>query len=171
MTNRASAANTSTASFNGRAISAARWNKIDLLSTNTTIPSAFANSTPDWIYVTRAGSRACTLADLTSTTASILPSNNLTNSSQVVGRYAYVMYDEGALLDINTVGYTSLATKRHRRINQCYFRANSFTNNYTAGIAQNLNSQIVSRLRRPDAASGFYDHRRPDQYRQPYQVA
>jgi len=143
MTNRASAANTSTGSFNGRAVSAARWNKIDLLSTNTTIPPAFATNTPDWVYVTRGGSRACTLADLTSTTASILPSNNLTNSSQVVGRYAYAIYDEGALLDINTIGYTSLATNNYTTSYGTTVPSNSYTNSYS-GVAQVLPGKSYS---------------------------
>ncbi len=30
---------------------------------------------------------------------------NATNSSTVVGRYAYVIYDEGGLLDMNAAGF------------------------------------------------------------------
>ena len=103
--NRASAANTGTSSFNGRSISASRWNKIEMLSTNSTIPPFFATNMPDWVYVTRSGSRACTTNDLFSTTASIKPSANLTTTNSVIGRYAYVVYDEGALLDLNVTGY------------------------------------------------------------------
>ena len=65
---------------------------------------------PDWIYVTRGGSRALTTADLQSTSANVLPSNNLESTNAVIGRYAYIIYDEGALLDINVAGFPSSAT-------------------------------------------------------------
>jgi hypothetical protein len=72
---------------------------------------------PDWVYVTRTGSRVCT--NTATELPLLLPSGNLTQSygtatpganppaSPVVGRYAFVMYDEGALLDMNVAGYTS----------------------------------------------------------------
>jgi hypothetical protein len=115
--NRASNANTSTNSIDGRSISAARWNKTFLLAPTTStsagagfqIPSDFANNTPDWVYVTRAGSQVFT------SVANMLPaplsSTQLTPgaASPVVGRYAYVVYDEGALLDVNVAGANHLA--------------------------------------------------------------
>ncbi len=113
--NRASAANTSTPSTDGHYLSAARWNKIDLLTTNSTIPPPFASDTPDWVYVTRTGSRVCQPGEM----ASLEPSNNISSptapatgtsnppASPVIGRYAFVIYDEGALLDINAAGATS----------------------------------------------------------------
>ncbi len=144
LSNRASASSTATPSANGRYITAARWNRSYLLApttdTNTggafgvrAIPGAFAKDytsiggtslangslppygPPDWIYVTRNGSRALTTAQIPNS----LPSNNLTNltsgtgsaqGSPVIGRYAFVMYDEGALLDANVAGYTGAST-------------------------------------------------------------
>jgi hypothetical protein len=123
--NRASAASTATASTNGRTISANRWNKTLLLSpypsTSASFPSPFTASAsattgpPDWVYVTRTGSRVCQASEL----ASLKESSNLTQNygtitpgsnppvSPVVGRYAFVMYDEGALLDANVAGSPS----------------------------------------------------------------
>jgi len=89
-------------SANGRSISMARWNQHYLLPlatptapTNTTPDTAAAGSVftaPAWVYVTGTGGASSTLA-LTG------PNNS------VVGRYAYAIYDEGALLDANVAGF------------------------------------------------------------------
>jgi hypothetical protein len=75
-----------------RPISAARWNAPLLLpkstpgqNSNLTPNPAFA--TPDWIYVDRNGN------------------NPTVVSANMVGRYAYCIYDEGGLLDLNVAGY------------------------------------------------------------------
>ena len=125
--NRASLANTSLPSFNGRSISATRWNKSYLLGFRTAaIPTIFSQATtppsapygpPDWVYVTRTGSRVCTTSDVTngylSSTNSVTTTYPATTgnppASPVVGRYAYIMYDEGALIDANAGGSTSSA--------------------------------------------------------------
>jgi hypothetical protein len=128
--NRASQASTGNSSLNGRYISPTRWNKPFLLSScTTTIPTPFYNSSangavpraagtaypgtpdlPDWVYVTRNGSQVCTTAEVAA--GSLSPSSNLTTTgtttgSPVIGRYAYVVYDEGALLDANVAGSPS----------------------------------------------------------------
>jgi hypothetical protein len=97
---RASAVNSTTdSSLNGRSITAASWNRHYLVPKKTTgtadsIPiDAFANATPDWVYITSTG-----IAPITQ------PSN------EVVGRYAYAVYDEGGLLDMNVAGYPSGTT-------------------------------------------------------------
>ncbi len=147
--NRASAANTATPSANGRSITAARWNKTFLLAPTTdtnsvanqglSIPGTFATNytslasggsldsgspppygPPDWVYVTRTGSRVC---DVTADTmTALLPSSNLSANygtttpganppaSPVIGRYAYVMYDESALIDMNVAGFTTASS-------------------------------------------------------------
>ena len=126
--NRASKANSSTSSINGRYISAARWNKPLLLaatelttggSNGLQIPTPFSTNTPDWVYVTRTGSRVC---DATADPLSQLkPSNDINQSytitpgsnppaSPILGRYAYVVYDESALLDVSAVGFPAAAT-------------------------------------------------------------
>jgi Tfp pilus assembly protein PilX len=89
---RASAVNSETGvSANGRSISATRWNKHYLIpklnTTDDTIPvSSFI--APDWVSVTDQG-----------------PTVIIAPSSAVIGRYAYAIYDEGGLLDVNVAGY------------------------------------------------------------------
>jgi len=107
LTNYASAANSAVNSVNGRNISAARWNKICLLSTNTTIPPAFTASPPDWVYMSRAG--RVSLTGLSPVPASVLPKTSLTTTTPILGRYAYAVYDEGALLDANWAGHLDSA--------------------------------------------------------------
>lgn len=101
--NRASAAPSTTPSANRRLITAERWNKPRLFGTN--VPTVISNSPPDWVYVTRGGSRILSAADLPTTAAS----PNLGNTNTVLGRYSFVIYEEGGLLDLNAAGYPSSA--------------------------------------------------------------
>lgn len=93
---RASAVNSMTdVSANGRYVTSTRWNGHYLIpkgNVNTNDPSptpTFDAVTPDWVFVTAAGA-----------TPSPSPAN-------VIGRYAYAIYDEGGLLDANLVGLPS----------------------------------------------------------------
>jgi len=90
---RASALTTTTPSSNGRVITLARWNKALLLSKNEPASSDTAPTTsfraPDWVLVSKNGSNPTALGP------------------GVVGRYAYVIYDAGSLLDANVAGYMS----------------------------------------------------------------
>lgn len=104
------AANVTSVSTNqvGRYFSIDRWNKHYLLPRQDVTIGNYANSTPtnnfnppDWVLVTRDGSNPTTWA-------STLAGTNLTKG--VVGRYAYAIYDEGGLLDINVAGYSSNMT-------------------------------------------------------------
>ena len=82
-------------SLNGRFVSLARWNKPLLLpkndpaSTDATpaTTGTLACTTPAWVIMGRDGS------------------NPATSGSNVVGRYAYTIYDEGGVLDMNVAGY------------------------------------------------------------------
>jgi len=101
---RASAVNsTADASANGRSISLARWNShymvpksntadggSDPITTGFGAPNYWA---PDWVFVNASG-------------ATVISAPN----SSVIGRYAYAIYDEGGLLDINAAGYPSALT-------------------------------------------------------------
>ena len=94
---RASAVSSTNVSRNGRFISPARWNshylipRSDMGTNADTTPNASANFTPpDWIFVTANGPEILTAP-----------------STSVIGRYAYAIYDEGGLLDMNVAGYTS----------------------------------------------------------------
>jgi Tfp pilus assembly protein PilX len=93
---RASAVNSMTdVSANGRYVTSTRWNGHYLIpkgDVNTSDPSptpTFNAVTPDWVFVTSQGA-----------TPSPAPAN-------VIGRYAFAIYDEGGLLDANLVGLPS----------------------------------------------------------------
>ena len=119
--NRASASHTDTASVNGRYISSTVWNKPGLLAApGASLPSDYV--APDWIYTTRAGSRVCTTGEVTPPNSALKPSSSTSINSvptvtagsnppanPITGRYAYIIYDEGALLDANVAGYPAAA--------------------------------------------------------------
>ncbi|PTX98250.1 hypothetical protein DB345_05295 [Spartobacteria bacterium LR76] len=95
----ASPAISTTPSANGRSISLKRWNSHYLLplgnpakpqDTTPVSSGAEAFTAPGWVYVTNAG-----------------PVKLATPDKAVIGRYAYAIYDEGALLDMNVAGYPS----------------------------------------------------------------
>jgi len=102
----ASAVNsTDDVSANTRSISKARWNKhylVPKLNTgpgdNTTDPIA-SFVAPDWVILTRGGPVAFSAWN------DLLKDATPTNNSYAVGRYAYTIYDEGQLLDMNVAGY------------------------------------------------------------------
>jgi len=107
---RASAVNsTNNPSANGRSISTARWNSHYLIPLGSPSPFPETSPTPsftppDWVIVTRAGPAPFTSGDL-GTLADASP----TNANYAIGRYAYAVYDEGGLLDMNMVGYPTPA--------------------------------------------------------------
>ncbi|MCX8494261.1 MAG: hypothetical protein ORN23_08550 [Chthoniobacterales bacterium] len=86
----ASSDNTTTPSRNGRLVGANRWNAPMLLGgggfTNT-------NQLPSWIYLNKDGS--------------VTNAVTTTTASNVIGRFAYNIYDQGGLLDVNVSGYPS----------------------------------------------------------------
>jgi hypothetical protein len=88
---RASAVNSTTdVSANGRYITSTRWNSHYLVPKGSVLTSDSSPvpdfTTPDWVFVTSAGA-----------TPSPAPAD-------VIGRYAFAIYDEGGLLDANMVG-------------------------------------------------------------------
>ena len=90
---RASAISTTNASANGRSLTKDRWNKPMLMTDS----EAAAFVPPNWIYIDRQGSNPTSFS-------STLASSVTNNMSYVIGRYAYVVYDVGGLIDINVVG-------------------------------------------------------------------
>lgn len=97
---RASAASSTNSSKNGRSISPARWNAPLLMGTS--LPSGFR--APDWVLVTRSGA----LVDGATTPApAMLADPTPGNSDFVIGRFAYIVYQQGGLLDINVAGSPS----------------------------------------------------------------
>ena len=112
---RASAVNSATdISANSRSISTTRWNKHYLIprpagaSPNDTTPDPTVGFTaPDWVIVTREGVPSPTPY---SAWDPILKDPTAANTKYAVGRYAYAVYDEGGLLDMNAAGYSSPTT-------------------------------------------------------------
>jgi hypothetical protein len=104
---RASATNSTTASANGRSVSLAKWNSHYLIPRadpaappSVTTPRAEFIA-PDWVLVTRNGPTSFPVWN------PALKDPTSTNTTYAVGRYAYAVYDEGGLLDINVAGYPS----------------------------------------------------------------
>ena len=92
----ASQVSTATPALNGRYIDSSNgwttngWGRPQLID-STLYPDALTNAPlPDWIYVGTGGREKLAAP-----------------KSDVVGRYAFVVYDEGGLLDVNSAGYNS----------------------------------------------------------------
>ena len=100
---RASTVRSTDASANGRSISLARWNNHYLIppASATGTDSTPVNSfiPPDWVLVTRNGPVPF------SAWQSDLKDPTSTNTNYVVGRYAFAVYDEGGLIDVNVGGF------------------------------------------------------------------
>jgi hypothetical protein len=104
ITSRGSAINSATdLSLNGRSISLARWNKHYFIPKANTgdgksdpVSSFVA---PDWVLITSSGPKAFSTWD-----SSL---RDVTAPNFVSGRYAYAIYDEGGLIDVNVAGYPS----------------------------------------------------------------
>jgi hypothetical protein len=103
---RASSVSSADPAIGGRFVSASRWNshflvpKADLSNDEPEPIAAFAP--PDWVLVSRNGPSERT--DIGSGT-NALSNSSEANADYVIGRYAYAVYDEGGLLDINVAGY------------------------------------------------------------------
>jgi len=96
---------TSERALNGRYLSARRWNKAKLLGVDP--PAAFSDKPPEWVYVTRSGSGVNTAGGLSPYTISA----DLGDQEQILGRYAFVVYDQGGLIDLNAAGKTAPPTE------------------------------------------------------------
>lgn len=90
---------TTNAASNGRMIPLKRWLKPSLVlaTQSNSLPA------PDWIVVTRRGTVDATAAP----SVTLLGNSASTNSQYAIGRFAYAMYNEGSLLDVNMAGYPS----------------------------------------------------------------
>src|SRR5207247_5582239 len=113
---RASATNSTTASANGRSVSLAKWNRhylipranpSDTTGDSTPISGVSGFTAPDWVIVTREGVPSPTPY---SAWDPVLKDRTAANTKYAVGRYAYAVYDEGGLLDMNAAGYSSPTT-------------------------------------------------------------
>lgn len=119
----ASNTDTTVPSANGRYIDNTRWLKPLFLPTGTNLPVA-----PDWIEVKAAP-------------------NGTGTSTDVVGRYAFVVYDEGGLLDLNVAGYpnTDVATKWDHTVDPAYKSALAYADlTQIPGVTQANINDLVS---------------------------
>jgi len=134
---RASTLSTTTPSQNGRYLSPARWNAPLLLpKSNSNSATDFTPTggfiPPDWILVARDGSNP--------TVWNINMRWSPANPTTVIGRYAYAIYDEGGLLDVNAAGYPPAAST-----NLTAFKGNQAYADLTVlpGITTNAISALV----------------------------
>lgn len=101
----ASSVSTDQKAVDGQRVSREQWNTPRLLSTaqnqNTLLPI------PKWIYVDRTGPKKLTA--WTTTLADPYTTAGQVNTSFVIGRYAYRIYDLGGLMDVNVAGYPGQA--------------------------------------------------------------
>ncbi len=90
---RASAIPTTAPAVDGRYIGTNRWS-LPALSPNLSV-------VPNWIYIERNG----VVTNGTAVSLSALTNSTPANLNYAVGRFAYVIYDEGAGLDVNVAGH------------------------------------------------------------------
>jgi hypothetical protein len=109
ITSKASAISSTTPAKDGRFVSPARWNSHYLIprfnkgtAIDSTPDSTVNFRPPDWVLVSRGGPIVATSIGSGS---SALNNPAPTNNKYVIGRYAFAIYDEGGLLDINVAGY------------------------------------------------------------------
>ena len=105
---RASAVSTLSPSLNGRFVSAEDWKKPRLLTT----AEETSFTPPDWIYLDRDGKNP---TDFSSSALDKLKDQAPANRDFAVGRFAYVIYDVGGLIDINIVGNSLGGVENARR--------------------------------------------------------
>jgi hypothetical protein len=96
-------------SLSGRYVSPARWNKALLfpkktLTSDSDLTPVATFIAPDWVLMSRNGANPAVTALDPSLTY------NATSLTSVIGRYAYNIYDEGGLLDMNVAGFPSTST-------------------------------------------------------------
>ncbi len=106
---------TTTASRNGRAMTAKRWNYLGLLPDTTTF------TPPDWIRMSRNG------PETYGAKVALSDAKNPAKANYIIGRYSYIMANLGGMLDINMIGNgypvnDSRNTSR-RRLHQANFTA------------------------------------------------
>ncbi len=94
-------------SQNGRKISLSRWNAPLLLSGSSSFEDFTA---PDWVIVTRAGSKSVSDGDV----VNLRNLEDSNNNQAALGRYAYMLYDLSGLLDANLAGSPASDTDARR---------------------------------------------------------
>lgn len=100
---KAAAVKTTQPSLDGRLVSIKRWSSPMLIGGAGGISGFDSNDqAPEWVPVTRSGiNGAVTIGN----------AKNPQSADYVVGRFAYNIYNEGGLLDINAAGYPAAVAK------------------------------------------------------------
>ena len=104
----APANSTQSRSFNGRYIDPSEWNEAGLLGDpgSAAVPTVPANYIPpDWVIITRRGPLTNAVTGMPTGGVATLANHAPGNLDFAVGRYAYAIYDEGGLLDVNVAGF------------------------------------------------------------------
>ncbi|HEX4084922.1 MAG TPA: hypothetical protein VHY22_08430 [Chthoniobacteraceae bacterium] len=126
-------------SLNGFRLRKFKWNDPDLMpaaSTYNTAGTPF--QVPSWIVVQRNGGNPTQLNAAMVTSA--------TNGSAVIGRYAYAMYNEGGLLDVNVAGFPNsgnISTPPPSAL-ETYKNAQAYADLTTIGLTQGEVNQLVA---------------------------
>jgi hypothetical protein len=110
-----------------RPISPARWNMPLFLAAKDTVDLTPVGNfpVPNWIYVARDGT------------------NKTAPDPDVVGRYAYAVYDEGGLLDINVAGYPSSMAPTAALPDVAYKNALAYADLTAIGLGQDQIDDII----------------------------
>lgn len=111
---RASAISTSTPALSGTRFLPRRWLKPKLMTAaeETAFVATGAANVPDWIYLNRAGGNPTAF---TTSDRARLSNAEVGNPDYVIGRFAYLIYDVGGLIDINLAGNALTADSNARR--------------------------------------------------------
>ena len=105
--------NPNDASANGRLVNRARWNRHYLIPRPSPTPATDTSPipdfspAPDWVILTRKGPVAFSAWQDTLKDPTLSPTPN---PNYAIGRYAYAIYDEGGLLDVNVAGHPTSST-------------------------------------------------------------
>ncbi|WP_075081282.1 hypothetical protein [Terrimicrobium sacchariphilum] len=137
----ASDVSTTNVSANRRRVTPARWNKPQLFGAQPAQP--FSAKPPDWIYVTRSGTRVC--SDTEAASGSLWADPGGANANAVLGRYAYVIYDQGSLLDINVAGLPQAAVAAEPGATAGKSYVSYADLSVIPGLSQSVIDQFVSR--------------------------
>lgn len=111
---RASAISSAAPAAGGAKFHPRRWSKPMLMSPSEAAPweSGTSADIPDWIYLDRTGGNP---TSFTASELQTMANPDPANTAHVIGRFSYLIYDVGGLIDINIVGNALDAAANARR--------------------------------------------------------
>lgn len=156
---RASSISTTTPALRGSRLLPKTWEKPQLM----TETEAASFTSPDWIYLDRSGGNP---TEFTEATMALLSDRKSDNSSYVIGRFAYVIYDVGGLLDINIVGNPPGTDENGRRgrLHQVTIPSGTASSGTGGLVVPDFTKFVEWRTgadtTAPDASGGVFDPKR-----------